>query len=695
VGHVICSSRRSGWKYLTEMSPWDSPRGSDAVGPVAVFELIFSQSLSGRSQREPRLHDLQGSQWLMERAFSYAYVAGGFMRLAAMSFSFMMKKKPHRDRMMQHHDQASYCMVIFKTPNTQPEPYAWSAVPGTQDVQIYPIIRKPSVLCSNTYIIRSPGLFIVIDPGTDLEQIEHTRRVIMSQQGERLIPVFLFLTHCHIDHFLAVHLLMDQTFDGQIICHPITADAIENMDENVTLANMNGSVLPVCRVRDRFFQSGDQTINPEERPLSIESGMIELEDGHILQSHVIPLGEKDRMEVFHTPGHSPDSTCYQVGQFICTGDLHLATTPGIAGKYGWDNHKLAASLKYVAEIGERKGTTHVFPGHGNSMSFDKAKRIFLDGSKDALQLTGLALFNRERSMYLSEYAVVLLEEASSLFSIIAARLLKISYYLEAIGENESAESVLSAIDSDTLDSMVEEFHDFIVELKGKRGAPVISKAVQFSRKVNKIFEPEKISGLFDPHFLRRIKNLLSDFVNVVYGARFAEQETTFDLNDTVEETLALLQKDLRDSHKIYEVLDDNQEFVNEFARRIAYTPLFSSTRFSFSRAGENPHVTADRLMFQDMLTALLEQLAIAEINHISLETGCDGERATLSVTLGQGSKPFTLRESKMLYFQHSMKIAGGEFHRLISGEAEIYRFLFSRASKRDLRITPEPRPWAI
>jgi glyoxylase-like metal-dependent hydrolase (beta-lactamase superfamily II) len=329
-------------------------------------------------------------------------------------------------------------MVTILSGKTQPEPYTWVTVPETYDVQIYPIIRKPSVTCSNTFIIKSPRLFIVIDPGTDMEQIEHVRQVVMSQQGERSIPVFIFLTHCHVDHFLAVHLLMDQTFNGQIICHPIAANAIENRDESITLANMNGSVLPVCRVRDRFFQPGETTIVSEEHPLSFESGIMEFEDGRVLPLHVIPLSEKDRMEVFHTPGHSPDSVCYRVGKFICTGDLHLATTPGIAGKSGWDNDRLAISLKAVVEKGKKDGTTHVFPGHGNTLSFDKAERIFLDAYKDARRLTGLALFDRERSLYISEYAIVLLEEASSIFSIIAARLLKISYYLEMLEEKESA-----------------------------------------------------------------------------------------------------------------------------------------------------------------------------------------------------------------------------------------------------------------
>ena len=553
-------------------------------------------------------------------------------------------------------------------------------IPKTSDVQIYPLIRKPSVTCSNTFIIKSPQVFIVIDPGTDLEQIEHIRQIVTSQQEEPFIPVFIFLTHCHIDHFLAINLLTAPTFNGQIICHPITADAIESRDEKITLANMNGSVLPTCRVKSRFFQPGETFMVPEESPLSLASSIMEFEDGHILPLHVIPLSDQDYIEVFHTPGHSPDSVCYRVGSFICTGDLHLATTPGIAGKSGWDNDKLVISLNAIIEKGKKDGITHILPGHGNILGFDKAERIFLDASQVARRLTGLALFDRERSLYLSEYAIVLLEEASSIFSIIAARLMKISYYLEMLDENESAEAILSALDFNTIDNTVEEFQTFIKELKGKQGAPVISKAVQFSRKVSRLFEPEKMSALFDPYFLRRIKSLLSDFVNVVYGTRFSDQETTFDLNDAIEETLATLKEKPGNRERIFEVLDDDKEFVNELAKRIAYTPLFASIQFSFFRALTGLVVTADRLILQDMLTALLEQLAIAEITHISLETDGDLGNAVLTVTPGSDNKHAVLRASKTLYLQHSLRLAGGNFQKLESKEAEKYRFIFPRTT---------------
>lgn len=559
-----------------------------------------------------------------------------------------------------------------------PPPYTWTPVPGTDNVEIYHIVRKPSVLCSNTYIIKAPELFIVIDPGTDPEQIEHGRQVVLEKRQGKAIPVFLFLTHCHIDHFLAVNLLMDQTFNGQFICHPLAADAIETKDENLTLANMNGSVLPICKVRDCFFHDKDHPIPAEESPLTVESGIVELDDGQVIPCNIVPLGGNDRIEIFQTPGHSPDSITYVVGRFMYTGDLHVATTPGIAGKNGWDNMALVSSIRAMIDVGRKREIAHILPGHGKVIDFEKATNIFLKEADEALHLTSLALFDRERSLYLSEYAIVLLEETSSIFSIIAARLLKVSYYLDMLGEHDRAQSIPRIIDTDMLDRTVDEFHTYIRELKGARGAPVISKAVQFSRKVNRIFEPEKISHLFDPCFLRRIKSLLADFVNVVYGIRFRDQETTFGLNTAVQEALASLKKDPAESERIFETLDDDREFIDELTRRIAYTPLFSGTRFTFSRSEEELDVTADRLMFQDMLNALLEQLAIADIDHISLETG-RGETgaAALSVTCGGNAKPFALRESKVLYLKHSMKIAGGEFEKIIDRERELYRFIFS------------------
>jgi glyoxylase-like metal-dependent hydrolase (beta-lactamase superfamily II) len=556
----------------------------------------------------------------------------------------------------------------------------WSAVPGSKSVEIYPLIRKPCVTCSNTFILKSDKYIIIIDPGAELEQIEQIRRIILPLQKERYRPVFIFFTHCHIDHFLAVsHLVYDEP-KGEIICHFEAARAIESRDESITLADMNGSVLPECKVRARFFENYGEHDIVKNHPLSVEDSVIELETGENIPCQAFAISENDKIQLFHTPGHSPDSISYRLGSLLFTGDLHLATTPGIAGKSGWDNEKLALSLKAMLKKGREAGIKLVLTGHGNIISFAKAEKIFEDTYQEALKLKNISHFDRQRSLYLSEYAIVLLEEASNIFSIIAARLLKTSYYLEMLEEEERAVEILKAIDFDAIDNVVNDFQIFFDELRGKRGAPLISKAVHFSRKVHKIFEPEKLVGLFDPYFLRRIRILLSDFINVVYGIQFKDQETIFDLNKAVVETLDSIKGSSSEEERIFDSLEDDREFIVELTRMIAYTPLFSTIRITFEPAKGNLLITADKFMFQDILAAFLEQCAISEIPQVLLETYRNGRDIILSAKPAQSNSPFVLRESKLLYQQHSMRLAGGEFRRNVSPEIESYHYVFSSVS---------------
>jgi glyoxylase-like metal-dependent hydrolase (beta-lactamase superfamily II) len=573
--------------------------------------------------------------------------------------------------------------ILLKEPAL--EPNKWAAVPGSNSVEIYPLIRKPCVTCSNTFILKSDWYIIIIDPGAEIEQTEHIKRIISPILDGKYRHVFIFFTHCHIDHFLAVPHLMQDKPRGEIICHFEAARAIENRDEIITLANMNGSVLPECKIRARFFESHSEVHVTEDHPLTIEDGLIELDNGEAIPCQTFAVSKNDKMVIFHTPGHSPDSVSYRLGSLLCTGDLHLATTPGIAGKSGWDNERLAVSLKAMIEKGKKEGISLVLPGHGSILSFARAERIFEDAYKDALKLKNISHFNRERSLYLSEYAMILLEEASNIFSIIAARLLKTSYYLELLEEEERAVEILSAIDFDAIDNIVNEFQSFFDELRGKLGAPLISKAIHFSKKVNKIFEPEKLSGLFDPHFLRRIRSLLSDFVNVVYGIHFKDQETVFSLNEAVAETLDSIMNSSSQEERIFDSLDDDRKFIDELTRRIAYTPLFSSILMAFDQAQEDLLITADKFMFQDVLTAFLEQLAISEVPQVLLKTYSDQHDIILSITPVKINNPFTLRESKLLYQQHSMRLANGDFRKIISRETEAYHYAFSSGS--DLSIT--------
>src|SRR5262249_49422544 len=52
-----------------------------------------------------------------------------------------------------------------------------------------------------------------------------------------------------------------------------------------------------------------------------------LVDRHVQEGDVIDLGG-ERIDVFHTPGHTPDSVCYRIAGAVLTGDTLLIAGSG-------------------------------------------------------------------------------------------------------------------------------------------------------------------------------------------------------------------------------------------------------------------------------------------------------------------------------------------------------------------------------
>lgn len=536
------------------------------------------------------------------------------------------------------------------------ESSVWTAVPGTKAVDIYPILRKPSIVCSSTFVLKTPKEIIIIDPGGDPAQVGEVNGVVAPLLSRGALPVYVFLTHCHVDHFVSTPYL-DRTMDLRIVCHAEAAKALEGRDRSATMAEMIDMELPPLSVAARFFDEGTARIN-----LAPVSGRhLDLPSGHRIAVETYALGGGDTVDVIHTPGHSPDSLSFRLGPLLFTGDLNMATTPGIVGLKGWDNVKLADSLEGIIALGRETGAAVVMPGHGIPLPFEKAVKILEAVRREALTLSDLAVLNRERADYLSDFAVVLLEEAETIFSTIAGRILKVSHYLEILDEEAHATAILDSIDSDAIDGGLDEFHYFIAELKGSGGVPLISKAVQFVKKIEKVFEPEKISRLVDVCLVRRLKSLLHDFVNAAYGITFRNQETSFDLHRAVGDLLERLVQNPHESESIFDSLDVEEDFLKELASRIAYTPLFTSTRFTFAPdAGESCTVFADRERIQDSLSALLEQFAILGVSDVLLETRKQEGALSLRVRPATGGSA-PVRGSKLSYLRHSVRLAGASF----------------------------------
>jgi glyoxylase-like metal-dependent hydrolase (beta-lactamase superfamily II) len=76
----------------------------------------------------------------------------------------------------------------------------WQPLPGTRQAEIYPYLRKPDLLSSNSCLIRTPEQIIMIDAGALAAQTADLGRMLKECLRERSRPVIIYLTHCHIDH---------------------------------------------------------------------------------------------------------------------------------------------------------------------------------------------------------------------------------------------------------------------------------------------------------------------------------------------------------------------------------------------------------------------------------------------------------------------------------------------------------------
>ena len=83
-------------------------------------------------------------------------------------------------------------------------------------------------------------------------------------------------------------------------------------------------------------------------------------DRYLLEDEELPFGEL-ALRVMHTPGHSPGSLCFVVGNHLFTGDTLLA------GGIGRERPQTDVRLQLVSihtKIARLPMSTAIYPGHG-------------------------------------------------------------------------------------------------------------------------------------------------------------------------------------------------------------------------------------------------------------------------------------------------------------------------------------------
>lgn len=178
---------------------------------------------------------------------------------------------------------------------------------------------------------------VVIDPGDEGEKI--TERI--TRAG--LIVKYLLHTHAHFDHIGATKTLKTRT--GATVCLHRKDDFIYKM-------------LPMQGIMFGLRRFG---MAP-----SVEKF---LEDEEILE-----FG-KHRLQVMHTPGHSPGSVCFKLltdDEAVYSGDTLFQQSIGRADLWGGDADLLIRSIKH--RLFTLDDDLAVHPGHGPSTKMGIEKR---------------------------------------------------------------------------------------------------------------------------------------------------------------------------------------------------------------------------------------------------------------------------------------------------------------------------------
>ncbi|MFH1201329.1 MAG: MBL fold metallo-hydrolase [Candidatus Omnitrophota bacterium] len=184
---------------------------------------------------------------------------------------------------------------------------------------------------TNCYILSDEASHeaIIIDPGADSNAIrDYLKR-------NHLKPKFIVNTHGHIDH-----IGVDAQFNLPVYIHKSDRDYLDNDDKNLSnFLGIKGSA-----------------------PIEIKT----------LEDHDTVAIANIKLEVIHTPGHTPGGISLRVDNMVFTGDALFCSGIGRTDLPGASESQLIESIKNRLLV--LPDDTVIFPGHGPSSTIGQEKK---------------------------------------------------------------------------------------------------------------------------------------------------------------------------------------------------------------------------------------------------------------------------------------------------------------------------------
>jgi glyoxylase-like metal-dependent hydrolase (beta-lactamase superfamily II) len=514
----------------------------------------------------------------------------------------------------------------------------WQPVPGAPGFRIYPLIRKPDTICSNAYLLDAPDAIILIDPGGLPEQATLMAHIITEIRAESKRPVFVILTHAHIDHFIGA-MQVPSFCDPAVtvfVAQETGADALGTGDCRLTQAEFFSRTYPPFSPGIRLFAAGSHSGDREYGTVmctnDAQVAVTARDSGTGLATEAIRFGPDTELAIYHTPGHSPDSICIRAGSLLFIGDILFAASPGVAGLSGWNQQELVRSLDGIRAIIDGGGIDLVCPGHGRILAAADAARMLSAVRNDALALENIAELNKERSDEAAEYAGDCMEQVDELFTIIAGRLSYVAYVMEELGEDGIAGNAGGLISGETIDELLEAFRTFARQHHetGNVSIHLALKAGQIVGKLERTFKKEELADVIDPSLVNRAGRLLSDYTIMLRGFNPPSELAECDIAAFTEEIIAGLARQKCADEDLLSASEDDDMFSKMLLKRIGTRPLLEDVDLTFSRCGETLVTEIDRDDFTDLVTYILEDLVGSGAARVRVQVGCSGETASVT-----------------------------------------------------------------
>ena len=544
------------------------------------------------------------------------------------------------------------------------EPMISQSVPGTRNVTIYPYLCKIDLMSSNSYLLSSPRQIALIDPGGVESQINCLEEEVLILQDELPRPVVVYLTHVHIDHWY--QLTQGKTLSKAFLAVQETgAKALDMNDPQMTLSALLDRPMSTVPVDIKLLSSQDKTklcgnsldLKGWSFDYVTKSRWI-VEDVE-LYSQIVPLGKDDHLEIYHTPGHSPDSVCIRTGSMLIVGDVFFAPNPGVAGACGWSQKDLMQSIRKILWILENEKILFCGCGHGKLIDAQKAHKALEVMYRDAASLKDLEEITPLWARRTSDYAQDLISELERIFTIIAGRLAYISHVLGELEEETEAKELDCLLDTQYMDELFVDFHAFAKELHAgkKLDIEMVHKTGQVVGRLDKLFARRKLESVLDQSLLDRAGRLLSDYAATYRGFRPPYYVSRVDVNRLID---AVLEKLLHNPYEEEAIMqaESVEDFQLALKARIAHVNIFEDVSLSFLPVSIKDFARMDQERFADVLIDMLERFAGARMREIEIATALNDEWLMVRIT-GRGECTCHPLSQSNRFFERSLALSGG------------------------------------